>query len=168
MAARSGWTAVFCMEALLVVCQLSYSLIPAVCMVLTLYFFDHVIDDVAVLALRAEHDDLRVGVDLHVVPRRPVEEVVRLDRLALALRIGGGDLAVQHEAPVRAVAVVAFQALEQRRGIDARRQREVLAADLAEAAGIADVRALAEHRAGDSHRHVHPRWRYSHAGSLGD
>ena len=38
---------------------------------------DHVLDDVAVLVLRAEHDDLRVRVDLDVVSGRPVEQVVR-------------------------------------------------------------------------------------------
>jgi hypothetical protein len=28
-----------------------------------------------VLVLRAEHDDLRVSINPHIVPRRPVEEV---------------------------------------------------------------------------------------------
>ena len=42
------------------------------------YLLDHVVDDAAVLVLRAEHDDLRVGIHLHIVPRRPVEKIVRL------------------------------------------------------------------------------------------
>jgi hypothetical protein len=40
---------------------------------LALHLLDHVLDDVAVLALGTEHDDLCVSVDLHVVPWRPVE-----------------------------------------------------------------------------------------------
>jgi hypothetical protein len=55
---------------------------------LALHFGNHVVDDVAVLPLGAEHDDLRIGVDLHVVPGRPVEQVVRIHRLALAFREG--------------------------------------------------------------------------------
>ena len=42
---------------------------------------DHVLDDVAVLVLRTEHHDLRVGVDPDVVAGRPVEQVTRLDGL---------------------------------------------------------------------------------------
>lgn len=72
----------------------------------------HVLDDVAVLPLRAEHDDLCVGVDLHVVPGRPVEKIVLGDRLLLAVRVGGGEVAAQHESPVGALAAVTVQPLE--------------------------------------------------------
>lgn len=72
----------------------------------------HVVNDVAVLALRAEHDDFRVFVDLYVVPRWPVEEIIRFDSLLCALRVSCGELAAQDEAPVRALAQIAFQPLE--------------------------------------------------------
>src|ERR1700716_168409 len=78
---------------------------------LALYLLDHVVDDAAVLVLRAEHDDLRVGIHLHIVPRRPVEKIVRVDRLPRAIPIGCGDLAAQDKSPVGALTEVAFQAL---------------------------------------------------------
>ena len=49
----------------------------------------HVVDDMAVRVLRAEHDDFRVRVDLDVVPRWPIEEIIRFDSLLRALRVGG-------------------------------------------------------------------------------
>ena len=45
--------------------------------------FYHVIDDMAVFVLRAEHDNFRVRVDLYVVPRWPVEEIIRFDSLSV-------------------------------------------------------------------------------------
>jgi hypothetical protein len=36
---------------------------------------DHVVDDMTVLALRAEHDDLRIRVNANVVPGGPVVQV---------------------------------------------------------------------------------------------
>ena len=85
----------------------------------------------AVLALRAEHDDLRVCVDLYVVPGWPVKQIVRVDRLMRAVRVGRGELAAQDVAPVGTLAHIALQPLEQRGSIDARRKTEILAADLA-------------------------------------
>ena len=79
---------------------------------------DHVVDDKAVLPLRAKHDDFRVLIDFDVVASRPVEQVIRIYRLLLALRIGRSDPAPQYEAPVRALAQIALQALEKRSGID--------------------------------------------------
>jgi len=105
---------------------------------------DHVIDHVTVLVLRAEHDDLRVGVHPDVVPGRPVEQVVHVHRLLRSLRIGRGDPAAQDEAPVGALAEVAFQALEERGGIDTRGESEILAADLAEPARVAEFLLLAD------------------------
>ena len=48
------------------------------------------VDDQAVLPLRAEHDDLGIGFDLHIVPRWPVEEVIRVDRFARPAGVPGG------------------------------------------------------------------------------
>src|SRR3989338_1072035 len=45
---------------------------------------NHVVDDVAVLLLGAEHDDLRVSIDSHVVSRRQVEQIIGADCLLLA------------------------------------------------------------------------------------
>jgi hypothetical protein len=52
-----------------------------------------VVDDTAVLALRAEHDDLRVCVDLYIVPGWPVKQIIRVDRLLRAVRVGRGESA---------------------------------------------------------------------------
>jgi len=65
---------------------------------LALYLLDHVVDDLTVFVLRAEHDNLRVSLDLYVVSGRPVEEVIRLHRLLHADRIGGGELTTYDEA----------------------------------------------------------------------
>ena len=46
-----------------------------------------VLDDLAVLGLRAEHDQLGVGVDPHAVASRPVEEVAGGATLAAALLV---------------------------------------------------------------------------------
>lgn len=59
----------------------------------TFYLFNHVAEDMAVLMLRAEHDDLRIRVDLHVVSGWPVKQVVRFDRFLRAVCIGRGELA---------------------------------------------------------------------------
>src|SRR5216683_391843 len=79
---------------------------------LALRLFNHVVDNVAVLMLRAEHDYLRVSIDLHVVPRRPIELIIGADCLLLAGRIGRGELTTQHEAPMGTLTEVSFQPLE--------------------------------------------------------
>src|SRR5690606_17847162 len=113
--------------------------------------------------LRTEHDELGVRVDPDVVPGRPVEQVVRLDRLLHAVRVGRGDPAAQHEAPVRALAAIALESHEKRRRVDAGREREVLAADLAEPGGVAEIRSLADdHRARTLRLHVDLLFRYPH------
>ncbi|WP_442480510.1 hypothetical protein [Variovorax boronicumulans] len=113
------------------------------------------VDHVRVLVLRTEHHDLRVGVDLDVVAGRPIEQVVCLDGLLFPGVVGGGDLALEHEPPVRALAgVVVVQALEERRRVDARRQREVLAADLAVAGRVAEIQTLPDQGTGNFHLHV--------------
>ncbi len=112
------------------------------------------IDNMRVLALRAEHDDFRIRVDAHVVPGRPIEEVVLVDGLLAAGGIGGGDLAAQHEAPVRAVAAVSFQSLEQGGRIDTSGQREVFATDLPITICVAEIHFLANSGTGDLHLYV--------------
>src|SRR4030088_981716 len=67
---------------------------------LALCLFNHVVDDVAMLVLRAEHDDLRVSINPHIVPRWPIEQVIRVDFLLLASRIGRGERAAHHETPM--------------------------------------------------------------------
>jgi len=109
---------------------------PATTWLHGLQLLPHVIDHLGVLPLRAEHDDLRVGRDLHVVPGGPVEQVGRLDRLPLAGRVRRGQLPAQDVAPVRALAEVAVQPLEQGRGVHSGGQREELAADLAQTGRI--------------------------------
>src|SRR5680860_1284281 len=123
---------------------------------------NHVIDDLAVLLLRTEHDDLGAGVDPDVVSRRPVEEVVRVHRLLSALSVGRGQLAVKDESPVRAPAKVAVQSLEERGGVHPLRQREVLTTDRGETARIDELRALSDHRTRNLHLDVHIVLRHLH------
>src|SRR6476620_3307252 len=73
------------------------------------YFLDHVLDDVAVLALRTEHHDLRVRGAPDVVAGGPVEEVACLDGLGDVVGISRGQASAQHVAPVWALAEAALQ-----------------------------------------------------------
>ena len=109
---------------------------------LSLRLCNHVIDHPAVLVLRAEHDDLGIRVDPHVVAGRPIEQIVGAHRFLRPAGVRGGELSLHDEAPVRTLAKIAFQALEQGRGVDIRRQREVFAAYFPEAGRIAEIRAL--------------------------
>lgn len=71
---------------------------------LTVDLLYHVIDNMAVFMLRAEHDNFCIRIDFYIVSGWPVEEIIRFDRLLYALRIGCCDLAMQDEAPVRTLA----------------------------------------------------------------
>src|SRR3954471_17434966 len=113
---------------------------------------DHVLDDVAVLALRAEHHDLGIGVDPDVVPGRPVEEVTCLDRLGDVIGVCRRQAPAEDIAPVRALAEAALQPLEERCRVDSGGEREVLAADRVETACVTEVLPLANHRSGMSSR----------------
>ena len=96
-----------------------------------IYHLYHVIYDMAVLLLRAEHYDLRVGVNLYIVPGWPVKEIIRVDCFLCAVRVRRRKLSAQDEAPVWALAKIAIQSLEQWCGINACRETEILATDLA-------------------------------------
>ena len=63
-----------------------------------------------------------------------------------------------------ALAQVAFQSLEERRGIDACGKCEVLSANHADAVHLAKIRALTDHGAGDRHLDVYFVLGHSHAG----
>lgn len=117
--------------------------------------FNHVVDNLAMLVLRAEHNDLRVSIDAHIVPRWPVEQVIGADCFLLADRIGRGEFTTQHKAPMGTLAEVSFQPLEERGGIHARGKGEVLAADLAVSARITEIRALADNCAWYLHLDIH-------------
>ena len=49
----------------------------------SVHLVEHVVDDVGVLVLRAEHHDLGVRVDPDIVSRRPVEKVAGTHRFVL-------------------------------------------------------------------------------------
>src|SRR3972149_6451518 len=117
--------------------------------------FNHVVDDLAMLVLRAKHDDLRVSINPHIVPRWPVEQVIGADCLLLAGRIGCGELTTQHEAPMGTLTEVFFQPLEERGGIHARGKGEVLAADLAISTRITKILALTDNGTWDRHLDIH-------------
>ncbi|MEO6760299.1 MAG: hypothetical protein ABIO24_12650 [Saprospiraceae bacterium] len=107
------------------------------------------------LCSRWGHDDLRVSVDLHIVPGRPVEQVIRIDRLPRAVRIGRGELPAQDKPPMGALAEVAFQSLEERSGVDARSERETIAADRVESAHVAKIHSLTNHGTGNLQLNVY-------------
>jgi hypothetical protein len=71
-----------------------------------------VIDDNAVLVLRAKHHDLSICVHLNVMTGRPVKKVIRVDRLLRAVFVRRRKLAAQDETPVGALARIALQALK--------------------------------------------------------
>jgi len=96
--------------------------------------------------LRAEHNDLRVLVYSNVVPRGPVEQVIRSHTLLLARAIGRSEAAFQNESPMRTLAEIAIKSLKQRRRIDSRRKGKVLAADMVVATGIPEIRFLADQK----------------------
>ncbi len=130
--------------------------------VLAFYFFDHVVDDMAVLTLRTEHDDLRVLIDLYVMSGGPVKKIVRFDRLLRAVCVGCGELAKHDKTPVGALAQIAFQSLKQWCGIDARGKTEVLATNLAKPSCITEIRSLTNHSTWNLHFNVDILFGYPH------
>ena len=130
--------------------------------ILTFHLRYHVVDDTAVLVLRAEHDDLRVCIDFYIVPGWPVKQIVCVDRLLHTVRVSYGELAVHDETPMWALAQIPFQSLKQRGGIYTRRETEVLAADLAQSGCVAEISSLTDHGAWDFHLDVYVLFRHSH------
>src|SRR5690606_24605872 len=128
-------------------------------------FPDHVVDHLGVLVLRAEHDDAGVLIDPHIMTGGPVEEVVGCHCLLLARGIRGGDPAIQDEAPMRTLTQIALEALEQGRRIDTLGEAEILPADLAITAYVAEVSVLADHRSWNAHSDVDVVLRNSHGAS---
>ena len=81
------------------------------------------VDHMAMLVLRAEHDDLGVLVNFHIVTGRPIEKVIGVDGFLIARRIGRGQPTLQHIAPVRRLTEVAFQPLKEGSGVHSGGQR---------------------------------------------
>ena len=75
--------------------------------------------------LWAEENDFGVLHDADAVTGRPVEEVIPHADLFLAAGVGEHNLARDHESPVRGVAVIVVEALEQQRDIGAGAEREI-------------------------------------------
>lgn len=96
------------------------------------------VDHENVLALRTEHDEIRIRVYLHVVAGWPVKQIIRGHRLLFPRRIGRGDLSSENVAPVRTLAEVTFQSFEQGSGVHARSQAEVLGTELVVTDGICE------------------------------
>src|SRR3954453_3870969 len=80
---------------------------------------EHVVHHVAVLVLGAEQHDLGVLDDAHAVPGRPVEEVLCHTLLCGAVGVGHDQGAGDDVPPVRGLAGVVLEALEQRRDVGA-------------------------------------------------
>jgi len=73
-------------------------------MILTFNHLDHVVDYMSVPVLRAENDDLGIGVDLYIMPRRPIKPIIRIDSFLDPVSIGGSHLTAQQVIPMRAKA----------------------------------------------------------------
>ncbi len=108
------------------------------------------LDDGAVLDLRAEQDDLGIDAHAHRMARRPIEEIAARDDFFLPIAVRDGDLPLDHVSPMRGLAQIGFQSLEERPEVGALLEREVLARDRAVTAGIAKVQFLS----GDGAGHV--------------
>jgi hypothetical protein len=114
----------------------------------------HMIDDMAVLALRAEHNNLCVSIDPDVVSRGPVEQVIGVHLFLFACCISGGQLSAQDEAPMRTLTEVSFKPLEEWSGVYSSAKSEVFAANLAEPARVTELGPLTDDGAWDSHLDV--------------
>ena len=107
------------------------------------------IDYGAVFGLRTEQDDLRVTSDSHGVPRWPVEEIASGYALLRPIQIRHRDLAFNHVSPMRGLAAIGLEALEERGDICACFQGKVFASDGAITGRIAEVEYLTGDCAGN-------------------
>ena len=122
---------------------------------LALRHFDHVLNDVAVLALWTKHDNLCIVVDLHIVPCRPIEKIVGIHGFPLSVRIRRDKPSAQHDAPMRALAEISFQPHEERGCIYPLVKGEIFATDLVESEGVAEIHVLSDNGAGNAQLDVH-------------
>jgi hypothetical protein len=102
----------------------------------------HVIYDLTMLVLRTEQDDLGIIADFDRVSGWPVEQVTAVDHFICAVCVGDGEFTPQQVAPVRGLAQVALQPLEERRDVRTGAERKVLAADLAVPGRVTEIRLL--------------------------
>src|SRR5262245_33028305 len=93
---------------------------------------EHVVKHLRVLDVRAEEDDVGIIDDTQAVSCWPVEEVVRRAGLLSAVDVGDNEFAGEHVAPMRGLAGITLQPLQQWSDAGARREREVFAAQRAE------------------------------------
>src|SRR6478736_1757294 len=75
---------------------------------------EHVGHHARVFDLWAEEDDLGVHPDAHAVSRWPIEQIIARARLLRVVRVGDDHFPGKHVAPVRRLAGVTLQTLEQR------------------------------------------------------
>jgi hypothetical protein len=125
----------------------------------------NVIDDFAVLVLRAEQNDFGIFIGSHGVSGRPVKEVAGTDYFLL-VRKGHGEFSLQKVSPVWRLTTVALKPFQQRRNVRAGAQRKIFCAHLSESGRISKISLLPSHRARrvDSDRNII--FRYSHLSLL--
>src|SRR5512143_1943189 len=111
------------------------------------HLLQHVIYDLTVLVLRTEQYDLGIFADFYRVSGRPVEQVTAFVLFLSAVCVSNCEFTLQQVAPVRRLAKIALQPLEQRRDICPCGERKVLAANLAVPGRIAEIRLLSGYRA---------------------
>ncbi len=80
----------------------------------------------------AEQHDLRIGFDANTVPCGPVEAVASLAAVfrTRPVKVRHDDGAFDDVPPVRGLTSVAFEPVEQRGDVGARRQTEVLSGEI--------------------------------------
>src|SRR5258708_6893456 len=113
------------------------------------YHGKHVVHHLRVFDLRAEEDELRVFQHADAVSRGPVEEVVGGTGLFGPVCVADDHRTRDHVAPMRSLARVALEALQQWSNVGAPPERQVPTGERARPGGIAEADRLARDSAGN-------------------
>ena len=94
------------------------------------------------LDLGAEQNDLRVPSYLHCMAGRPIEDLSAGNGLLPPILVSHGNLPFDQVAPMRRLAKVIFQTLQERRDVGSGAKREILAGNLSIARRLTEVQLL--------------------------
>ena len=105
--------------------------------------------NLAMFDLRAEQNHFGVFARFDCMTGRPVKKVTAGDDFLLAIGVGHGDFPLDQIAPMRRLAEVIFEPLEQRCDVCARTEGEVFSRHLGVTSSVAKAELLAGDCAGD-------------------
>ena len=108
-----------------------------------IHFGDHVVHDVSVLMLRTKQNEIGILFDFYRMSRWPVKQVICAGDFRTAVGVRRGQFPLDDISPVRGMAHVSFQPLQQWRYIHSGGERKILAADFPIAGGVAEIQLLA-------------------------